>query len=124
MNGVTLDTGALIGLERRSERMKAVLTGVHRLHLSITIPASVIAEWFRGQGESRRILALAKHIEPLSPSLAEIAGKALATTGGNNSVDAIVMASAAQRGDHVFTADIDHLNAFRSVFPNVRVFGV
>ena len=124
MSGVTFDTGALIGLERRTERMKAVLTGIHRLGLPVTIPAVVVTEWFRGQHDARKILTLAKTIEPLSQALAETAGRALAITGGNNAVDAIVMASAAERGDRVFTADVDDMTALRDVFPDVRVFGV
>ena len=34
------------------------------------------------------------------------------------------MASAAQRGDVVYTSDVSDLLAFVDVFPGVRVFGV
>jgi hypothetical protein len=34
------------------------------------------------------------------------------------------MASAAQRGDIVYTSDVDDLLGFADVFPSVRVFGV
>jgi hypothetical protein len=43
---------------------------------------------------------------------------------GATSVDAIVMASAAQRGDAVYTADIDDLGRLRSFFPTVRLFDI
>lgn len=122
MNGVTFDTGALIGLERRTERMKAVLAHVAYRQLPVTIPAVVVAEWYRGQRDARRILALAKLIEPTSQSVAELAGKALKTTGGSNTIDAIVMASAARRGDVVYTADLDDMRQLCDVFPSVRVF--
>lgn len=121
MSGVTFDTGALIGLERRTERMKAVLAHIAYRQLPVTIPAVVIAEWYRGQRDSKRILALAKHVEPTTQSLAELAGKALRATGGNNTIDAIVMASAARRGDVVYTSDIDDLRLLSGVFPTVRV---
>ena len=124
MNGVTLDTGALIGLERRTERMKAVIARIAARQLPITIPSVVVAEWYREQRDSRRILALAKTVEPVSAVLAELAGKALRATGGSNAVDAIVMASAAQRGDVVYTSDVEDLLGFSDVFPDVRVFGV
>lgn len=64
-------------------------------------------------------------MEPLSLTLAEIAGDALAVVGsGPSVVDAIVMASAAQRGDAVLTGDVDDLQRLNEVFPNVRVLGV
>jgi hypothetical protein len=43
---------------------------------------------------------------------------------GATPVDAIVMASAAQRGDAVYTNDISDLERLRAFFPGVRVFGV
>ena len=39
-------------------------------------------------------------------------------------IDAIVMASAARRGDSVFTSDVEDLQRFGRYFPNVRLFGV
>jgi predicted nucleic acid-binding protein len=124
VNGVTFDTGALIGLERRTERMKAVIARIAARQLPVTIPSVVVAEWYREQRDSRRILALAKTVEPVSAVLAELAGKALRATGGSNAIDAIVMASAAQRGDVVYTSDVEDLLSFSDVFPDVRVFGV
>jgi len=121
---VTLDTGALIGLERRTERMKAVIARVADRQLAITIPVVVVAEWYREQRDARRILSLAKVVEPMTETLAELAGKALKATGGSNTVDAIVMASAARRGDVVYTSDVDDLSGFSGVFPDVRIFGV
>ncbi|HTM43431.1 MAG TPA: PIN domain-containing protein [Polyangiaceae bacterium] len=122
MNGVTFDTGALIGLERRTERMKAVLALITSRQLPVTIPAVVVAEWFRGQRDWRRVLALAKYVEPTTEALAQIAGAALKAIGGSNAIDSIVMASAAQRGDIVYTSDLEDLRRLSAVFPAVRVF--
>ena len=124
VRGVTFDTGALIGLERRTERMKAIVARIADRQLPVTIPAVVIAEWYRGQRDCGRVLALAKHVEPTTDELARIAGKALGATGGSNAVDAIVMASAAQRGDAVYTSDFGDLQELTQVFPEVRVFGL
>ncbi|MBS2015032.1 MAG: hypothetical protein JST00_19230 [Deltaproteobacteria bacterium] len=41
----------------------------------------------------------------------------------STAVDAIVMASAAARGDVVFTDDPDDLERLRAFFPTVRVVG-
>lgn len=63
-------------------------------------------------------------LESLNDAIAKLAGEALAATGSSNAMDAIVMASAAQRGDVVYTSDHDDLVRFCSVFPGVRVFRV
>ena len=121
MSGVTFDTGALIGLERKSERMKAVLASIVTRQLPVTVPAVVVAEWYRGQQIAKRILAVAATIEPTTEALARSAGAALRATRGNNAIDAIVMASAAQRGDIVYTADMEDLQILANEFPDVRV---
>jgi predicted nucleic acid-binding protein len=69
-------------------------------------------------------------VEPLDEDLAKIAGEALASLrrGGDVdasvTIDAIVIASTARRGDVVFTSDVDDLGRFSRFFPNVRVFSV
>ena len=45
----------------------------------------------------------------------------LAFTKGATVVDAVVMASAASRGDRVLTSDFDDLDRLRSYFPEVRL---
>jgi hypothetical protein len=52
---------------------------------------------------------------------AKLAGEALASVHGATAIDAIVMASAATRGDVVFTSDVDDLERLRAFFPRVRV---
>ena len=61
-------------------------------------------------------------VEPLTDALARLAGECLARIGGATTVDAIVMASAAQRGDAVYTSDVVDLERLRAFFPAVRVF--
>ena len=51
-------------------------------------------------------------------------GEALAAVKNATAVDAVVMASAAQRGDIVYTSDVDDLERLRSHFPAVRVLGI
>jgi predicted nucleic acid-binding protein len=122
--GLTFDTGALIAIEARRQRIKGVLAGARTLRVSITVPTVVIAEWWRGQkGPIARVLD-GVLIEPLDDRLARVAGEALAATGRSNAVDAIVMASAALRGDVVYTSDVGDLTALAEHFPSVRVLGV
>jgi hypothetical protein len=64
----------------------------------------------------------AVHIEVLSASLAKLAGETLASCPDATLVDAIVVASAARRGDLVLTSDVSDLSRIRdAVFPAVRI---
>ena len=104
MIGATFDTGALIALERRSLEMVIKLRVLHQAGVPITIPAAAVVEWWRkGHGQAA-ILELGT-VEPLTEAIAKAAGEALSKVRGSSAVDAAVMASAAQRGDRVFTSD-------------------
>ena len=124
MTGLTFDTGALIALERRRVRMRDVLERALTTDQPITVPADVVGEWWRGHTDLRERILEAVDVEPLTEALAKRAGEALAATPGATLVDAIVMASAALRGDIVYTSDIDDLTALRRYFPSVRVLAV
>jgi len=122
--GLTLDTGALIALERRNRRAVQLVGTTRRRGLRITVPAPVVVEWWRGQrGPVARLLD-GLHVEPLDLELAKVAGEALAAAKGPSVVDAVVMASAASRGDHVLTGDVAHFDRLRRAFPSVRVLGL
>ena len=122
--GITLDTGALIALERRELRIARVLAAATTFGRRVTVPTVVIVEWWRGQAGMAARLLDAVEVEPLTPALARSAGVALTSVSGPSAVDAVVMASAAQRGDVVYTADFDDLDRLRSVFPAVRVLSI
>jgi predicted nucleic acid-binding protein len=119
---ITLDTGALVAIERRRRPMLAFMTEALERGLRLTVPTCVVAEWWRGQrGPAARVLD-AVLIEPLSLSLAKVAGEAMAIVRGATLVDAVVVASAAQRGDMVLTGDVDDLSRIRdAAFPRVRL---
>jgi predicted nucleic acid-binding protein len=104
--GVTFDTGVLVALERRKAGALALLRACRISRAAITIPANVIAEWWRG--EHRAILECGV-IDPISSRIAQHAGELLAKTGRANAVDATVIASAAERGDIVVTGDVRDL---------------
>jgi len=122
---ITLDTGALVAIERRRRPMLAFMTEALERGLRVTVPTCVVGEWWRGQrGPAARILD-AVIVEPLSLSIAKLAGEALAIVRGASLVDAVVVASAAQRGDLVLTGDLADLSRIRDgAFPRVRLRGV
>ncbi len=123
MIGITLDTGALIALERRRQRMAQIYRIAVEEGLPVTVPAPVLAEWWRGRTDAREVILRGVRIEPLDAELAKLAGDALAAVVKATAIDAIVMASAARRGDIVYTSDIADLSRLQGFFPSVRVLG-
>ena len=124
MIGLTFDAGALIAPERRRRRMAQIYRVAVESHLPVTVPAPVVAEWWRGRTDAREILLRGVRVEPLDSALARLAGEALAEIAEATTIDAIAMASAARRGDVVYTADVGDLTRLQAFFPAVRVLGV
>jgi predicted nucleic acid-binding protein len=122
--GITLDTGALIALERRRQRMKGILERALALDQPLTVPADVVGEWWRGRTDLREMILESVDVEPLTSDLATRAGEALAAVPNATLVDAIVMASAASRGDLVYSSDTEDLERLRRYFPSVRILRV
>jgi predicted nucleic acid-binding protein len=122
--GITFDTGALIALERRTQRVWEIYrTAMHDL-VTITVPVAVVIEWWRGRTDAREKILAGVRIEPLHVALAQAAGEALGAVKSASPVDAVVMASAALRGDVVYTSNVGDLERLRSHFPGVRVLAV
>jgi predicted nucleic acid-binding protein len=123
--GLTLDTGALIAVERRERRAASLIESTRSRGGRVTVPTAVVVEWWRGQRGPMARLLEAFDVEPLEEELARLAGQALALVpAGPSVVDAVVIASAAQRGDVVLTSDIGDLERLGRVFPGVRILAV
>jgi hypothetical protein len=124
MNGLTFDTGALIALERRRLRMAQVVRTAVDDGIIVTVPAPVVTEWWRGGSGARETILGGVRVEPLDEALAKLAGEAMGAISGATAVDAIVMASAARRGDVVYTSDVEDLGRLQRFFRGVRVLSV
>jgi predicted nucleic acid-binding protein len=118
--GFTFDTGALIALERGDHRMRVVMRLARLDNVRIVVPTVVLGEWWRGRSKVRDTIVASVQVEPLGESLAKVAGEALAKVRGATFIDAVVMASAAQRGDAVYTSDQGDLDRLWSHFIGVR----
>lgn len=123
MSGVTYDTGALIAGERNSSPMWSL----HRRALARgewpTVSTGVLGQVWRGgpQAPLSRIL-LGCNVEPLTEAEARAAGIALAKSGANDLIDAVVVVTALARGDLVVTSDPDDLTRIASaVGGNLRI---
>lgn len=122
MAGLTLDSGALIAYERGAEAVRAWLTEAFDREQPPTVPTVVIAQVWRS-GKNARIAQLLKtcEVEDLDKALARAAGELLGKRGTADVVDAIVVVSAARRGDVVLTSDPDDLSHLAELLPQVHV---
>jgi predicted nucleic acid-binding protein len=121
VRGITLDTGALIALERRRANMARAYTTAVEVGAPVTVPSVVIAEWWRAASNARERILRGCRVEQTDTALMMLAGTAIAATRGATVIDAIVMASAARRGDVVYTSDVDDLELLGRFFREVRV---
>jgi predicted nucleic acid-binding protein len=127
---VTLDTGALIAMERKKLRGTMLLRAAreHRAELLAITP--VIAEWWRGRSDVRDRIKMAVTLVPFPVRAAEAAGVVLGQMRGQKEraklcVDVMVMAFAATHGGAlVYTSDVADLVRMTSYFPEVRVLSV
>jgi len=126
--GFTLDTGALIALQRRRPRAWRFIELARRDGLELHAPADILAEFWRGTPIIRPLATLideAVHWIDVTPSLAKRAGRALADAGaGPSAVDALVATVAAAFGDVVLTSDPDDFARLARHYRSLRVLGV
>jgi hypothetical protein len=123
-SGLIFDTGMLIALERKKQHAWHIYREAALRKVRITVPTVVIAEWWRGRTKAREHVRSGLRVEGLDELLSQVAGEALARVPDSTVVDAIVMASAALRGDVVYTSDFEDLDRLRAFFPTVRVLSV
>ena len=108
---------------RADRRLMAHLKEAERRGAELTIPTAVVVEVWRGGPRSARVAMLLESsiVEPLTDDLARHGGELLGSVKGASVVDAVVMCSAARRGDRVLTSDTDDLNRLAAHVPGVRV---
>jgi predicted nucleic acid-binding protein len=120
----TLDTGALIGIERRKPRTVAFWRTALANGIPLVAPTAAIAEWWRRRSDAREEILATLVVEPLDVAVARMAGEAMARVRGSTLADSIVMSSAARSGGVVLTSDFDDLQRLRAHYPGVRVLEV
>jgi hypothetical protein len=74
-----------------------------------------MVEWWRKGHRQPSILALGT-VEPLNEAIAKASGEALAKVRGSTAIDATIRASAAQRGDRVFTSNPTNMQRLQRHF--------
>jgi predicted nucleic acid-binding protein len=120
--GVTLDTGALIAIERGDPRLQALLDEAHAVDADLAVPAGVVAQAWRSatrQTRLARFLRLATvTVVPLDEPEARAAGALCGHVGTTDVVDASVVICARDRDHAVISSDPDDLAALD---PTLRI---
>lgn len=116
---LTLDAGALIALDRNDRVLHVAVRRAWTRNELVTVPAPVVGQaWRGGPRQSRLAVVLAGcEIEPTTDEDARAAGVLLGRAGTSDIVDALVVLSAARRGDEVLTSDPKDLEVLADVAP-------
>jgi hypothetical protein len=123
--GVTLDAGALIAVDRGSRNVLAMLAVLRERGQLPVIPAAVIAQAWRSPTQRRLSDLLdAADIATTTRARAQCAGELLARTQTRDSVDAIVVVVAAERGDRILTSDPHDLQRLADDLPTIRISAI
>jgi predicted nucleic acid-binding protein len=112
--GVTLDTGALIALDRDDRRVVALLARAQETSARVTIPATALAQAVRNPARQARLARLVRQPETDVVALDRVdatgVGRLLAASGTADVVDAHVVLCARRTGQAVATSDPDGLH--------------
>ncbi|HVS28385.1 MAG TPA: PIN domain-containing protein [Solirubrobacteraceae bacterium] len=109
MGDLVFDSGPLIGLDRGEARAEALLTVATTASAIVVVPAVVLAECWRG-GSRNALLGRALHACELvatTPEQARFAGELLGRARSDDTIDALVVATAIARDATVVTGDPD-----------------
>jgi len=113
--GVTLDAGALIGLDRGDRRVVALLARAHQTSARVTVPATALAQGVRNPARQARLARLVRQpatdVVALDRTDATSVGRLLAASGTADIADAHVVLCARRTGQAVTTTDPDDLRA-------------
>jgi hypothetical protein len=112
-SAIALDSGALIGLERADDRMRALCREALRTGVRILVPAPVLAQVWR-EGRRQAVLAMllkgrTTEVAHLDRVLAKAIGILCGRTGTSDIVDACLALVARRERALVVTSDVEDL---------------
>src|SRR5215472_2450792 len=123
--GITLDTGALIALDRGDKRMIALLYQALAQGCTFRVPSGVVGQAWR-DGRVQVTLARFLRIDeveiiPLDEHLARACGELCGATGTADIIDASVVILARERGDPIVTSDPHDLRRLDPTCPIIPI---
>ena len=125
VKGLTLDTGALLALERGDSRVRALLRRAQERGLPLSVPAGVVAQAWRGGPRQARVARLladpSVHVAPLDDMTARAVGLLCGRSGHRDIVDVHVALLAQEQGHTVVTSDPEDLSVIHPGLPLITV---
>ena len=123
--GITLDTGALIALDRGDKRMIALLHQALAQGCAFRVPSGILGQAWR---DGRIQVTLARfmrseevEIIPLDEQLARACGELCGATNTSDIIDASVVILARERRDPIITSDPRDLRRLDPAAPIIPV---
>lgn len=125
MSGVTLDAGALVGIDRNDRAVVSIVRRALEAHVALTVPAGVVGQVWRDGRQQVRLARLlgspAVDIEPLDDARARAAGQLCGVTRTRDVIDASVVLCARSRGQAVLTSDVNDLQRLDPAIELIRI---
>jgi predicted nucleic acid-binding protein len=125
MAGITLDAGALIGLDRDDRQVLVLLTRARETGSRVTVPATALAQVVRHPERQLRLVRLVRQpttdVVPLDRVDATNVGRLLTARGTADIVDAHVVLCARRTGQRVVTSDADGLRRLDPTLPLITL---
>ncbi|HSV37384.1 MAG TPA: PIN domain-containing protein [Nocardioidaceae bacterium] len=125
VKGLELDAGALIGLDRGDEQVRALLREALAGGLAIHVVAGVVAQMWRGGPRQARLASFLDSAEvrvmPMDSLVARAVGQLCGRAGARDVVDVHVALDARTRGFTVVTSDPRDIT---KVDPSIRIIAV
>ena len=125
VKGLTLDTGALLALERGDSRVRALLRRALERGLPLSVPAGVVAQAWRGGPRQARVARLladpSVHVAPLEDMTARAVGLLCGRSEHRDVVDVHVTLLAEEQGHTVVTSDPEDLSVIHPSLPLITV---
>jgi predicted nucleic acid-binding protein len=122
VNGITLDAGGLIALDRNDRRVLVLLARAAEIGMRITIPATALAQAIRNPARQARLSRLIRQpntdLMALDGPDATAVGLLLARTATADIADAHVVVCARREGQAVVTSDAGDL---RRIAPELNL---
>jgi hypothetical protein len=125
MNGITLDAGGMIALDRNDRRVIVLLARAMELGIRVTVPASALAQAIRNPARQARLARLIRQsgtdLIALDGRDATAVGLLLAESATADVVDAHVVICARRAGRVVVTSDPGDIGR---IDPELRLIAV
>lgn len=118
-----LDAGALIAFERGDRRIRGLLTIAGKTRERILVPATVLAQVWRGGSRSALVsrLVSAGEVDPLDESRAREVGERLGRRDNADIADAHVVCCALEYDAELVTSDAEDMRALAGSGENLTL---